>query len=139
RLFSERNIVIAQTLLTRRDLADRVSYLNARNTLLALLHYRVVPVVNENDVVSIEELEESRIGENDTLAALTANLVDADLLVILMSREGLYTADPKDNPEATLVRRVARIDASVESYAGGSEGGGSGGMTTKLKAARLAT
>jgi glutamate 5-kinase len=138
-LFAKRDIVTAQTLLTRRDLSDRLSYLNARNTLLALLRYKVVPIVNENDVVALEELEESRIGENDTLAALTANLIDADLLVILMSREGLYTADPKLHPDAELVRRVERIDATVEGYAGGSEAGGTGGMITKLKAARLAT
>ena len=139
RLFGERGIVTAQTLLTRRDLSDRLSYLNARNTLLALLRYRVVPIVNENDVVAVEELEESRIGENDTLAALTSNLVDADLLAILMTREGLFTADPRTNPEARHVPRVERIDEEVEAYAGGSEGGGSGGMVPKLKAARLAT
>ncbi len=138
-LFAKEGVVTAQTLLTRRDLADRVGYLNARNTLLALLHYRVVPIVNENDVVAVEELAESRIGENDTLAALTANLVDADLLAILMTREGLYTADPKSDPKATLVRQVDRIDAGVEAYAGGSEGQGTGGMVTKLQAARLAT
>jgi glutamate 5-kinase len=138
-LLGAHGIVTAQTLLTRRDLADRVSYLNARNTLLALLHYRVIPIVNENDVVAVEELEESRIGENDTLAALTANLIDADLLAILMTREGLYTSDPQLDRDAVLVRKVERIDASVEAYAGGSEGSGTGGMITKLKAARLAT
>jgi glutamate 5-kinase len=138
-LFAGHGIAVAQTLLTRRDLSDRLSYLNARNTLLALLHYRVVPIVNENDAVAVEELAESRIGENDTLAALTANLVDADLLVLLTTREGLYTADPRYNPNATLVSRVERIDATVESYAGGSEVGGLGGMVTKLRAARLAT
>ena len=139
RFFAGHGIVTAQTLLSRRDLADRVSYLNARNTLLALLHYRVVPVVNENDVVAVEELAESRIGENDTLAALTANLVDADLLALLMTRDGLYMADPREDPTAVLVKRVDRIDAEVEAYAGGSEGDGTGGMVTKLQAARLAT
>ena len=138
-LFAAHGILTAQTLLTRRDLSDRLSYLNARNTLLALLHYRVVPVVNENDVVAVEELEESRIGENDTLAALTANLIDADLLAILMTRDGLYTADPAVDSSARLVSKVDRIDATVEGYAGASEGAGSGGMVTKLKAARLAT
>jgi glutamate 5-kinase len=138
-LFATRGIVTAQTLLTRRDVADRVGYLNARNTLLALLHYKVVPIVNENDVVAVEELQESRIGENDTLAALTANLIDADLLAILMTREGLYTADPRLDPSAQLVPLVERIDAAVEAYAGASEGAGTGGMVTKLKAARLAT
>ena len=138
-LFAAHDIVVAQTLLTRRDLSDRVSYLNARNTLLALLGYKVVPVINENDTVALEEVAESRIGENDTLAALTANLVDADLLVMLMTREGLYTADPTTNPDATLVTRVERIDATVEAYAGASEREGTGGMVTKLQAARLAT
>jgi glutamate 5-kinase len=139
RLFAARGIVTAQTLLTRRDLTDRLGYLNARNTLLALLQYDVVPVVNENDVVAVEELAETRIGENDTLAALSANLVDADLLVMLMSRAGLYTADPQRNPDATLIGRVDKIDAAVEAMAGESEGAGSGGMVTKLNAARLAT
>lgn len=139
RLFGAHGIVVAQALLTRRDLSDRLGYLNARNTLLALLQYRVVPIVNENDAVAVEELAESRIGENDTLAALTANLVDADLLAILMTREGLYTADPQLDPKATLVRRVDRIDATVEAFAGGGEGAGTGGMVTKLRAARLAT
>jgi glutamate 5-kinase len=138
-LFSEHDIVVAQTLLTRRDLSDRLSYLNARNTMLALLSYKVVPIINENDAVALEELAESRIGENDTLAALTANLVDADLLAILMTREGLYTADPGADPNATLVSRVDRIDAAVEAYAGASEDQGTGGMVTKLQAARLAT
>jgi len=139
RLFAAHGVVVAQALLTRRDLSDRLGYLNARNTLLALLQYGVVPIVNENDAVAVEELAESRIGENDTLAALTANLVDADLLALLMTREGLYTADPQQDPAATLVRRVDRIDATVEAYAGGGEGHGTGGMVTKLQAARLAT
>jgi glutamate 5-kinase len=138
-LFAKHGVNVAQALLTRRDLSDRLGYLNARNTLLALLAYKVVPIVNENDAVAVEELVESRIGENDTLAALTANLVDADLLVMLMTREGLYTSDPSVNPNAEIVRRVDRIDSRVEAYAGGSERYGTGGMITKLRAARLAT
>ena len=138
-MFAKHDIVVAQALLTRNDLSDRLSYLNARNTLLALLHYKVVPIINENDAVAVEELTESRIGENDTLSALTANLVDADLLVILMTRAGLFNADPSVDPEATLVSRVDRIDSRIEAYAGGSERGGTGGMITKLHAARLAT
>jgi glutamate 5-kinase len=138
-LFARHGIVVAQTLLTRRDLSDRLSYLNARNTLLALLHYGVVPIVNENDAVAVEELAESRIGENDTLAALTANLVDADLLMLLMTTEGLYTSDPGSDPSATLIERVERIDATIESYASGPAAGGRGGMVSKLSAARLAT
>lgn len=138
-LFARHDIVVAQALLTRRDLSDRLSYLNARNTLLALLHYKAVPIINENDAVAVEELAESRIGENDTLAALTANLVDADLLVILMTRDGLFTGDPGSDPDAVLVPLVERIDATVEGYAGGSAYQGTGGMVTKLQAARLAT
>src|SRR3954470_5967247 len=138
-LFAKHGIVVAQTLLTRRDLSDRLSYLNARNTLLALLHYGVVPIVNENDAVAVEELAESRIGENDTLAALTANLVDADLLLLMMTTEGLFTADPGSDPTATLIGRVDRIDATIESYASGPAAGGRGGMVSKLSAARLAT
>src|SRR6478672_11107036 len=110
-LFAKHGIVVAQTLLTRRDLSDRLSYLNARNTLLALLHYGVVPIINENDTVALEEVAESRIGENDTLAALTANLVDAHMLMLLMTRDGLFSADPDVRPDAELIRRVDRIDA----------------------------
>ena len=138
-LFAKQGLVVAQALLTRRDLSDRLSYLNARNTLLALLHYGVIPIVNENDAVAVEELAESRIGENDTLAALTANLVDADLLMLLMTTEGLFTADPRSDPSATLVQRVERIDARIEAYAGGAAPQGLGGMITKISAARLAT
>ncbi len=138
-LFAEHGIVVAQVLLTRRDLSDRLSYLNARNTFLALLHYKVVPIVNENDVVALEEVVQSRIGENDTLGALTANLLDADLLVMLMTRDGLYAGDPGIDPSVELIRRVERIDSTIEAYAGGSESGGTGGMVTKLTAARLAT
>jgi glutamate 5-kinase len=138
-LFAKHGIVVAQTLLTRRDLSDRLSYLNARNTLLALLHYGVVPIVNENDAVAVEELAESRIGENDTLAALTANLVDADLLMLLMTTRGLYTADPTSDSSATLIERVERIDETIEGYASGPAEGGRGGMVTKISAARLAT
>ena len=138
-MFAEEGVVAAQALLTRRDLSDRLSYLNARNTLLAMLHYRVVPVINENDTVALEEVAESRIGENDTLAALVANLVDAQMLFLLMTRDGLFSADPDVQPDAQLIRRVDHIDATVESYAGGAAIRGSGGMVTKISAARLAT
>ena len=93
-LFAERGITAAQALLARADLVDRQRYLNARNTLLALLELDVVPVVNENDVVSIEEIQDAVIGDNDNLSAQVANLVDADLLLILTDTDGLYTADP---------------------------------------------
>jgi len=104
-LFAWHDIVVAQTLLTRRDLADRQGYLNARNTLLALLEVRAVPVVNENDVVAVDEIEGAKIGDNDNLSALVANLVDADLLVLLGDTAGLYTADPQEHPEAQLIPR----------------------------------
>jgi glutamate 5-kinase len=139
-LFETHGIVVAQTLLTGQDLSDRTGYLNARNTLLAMLELKVVPVVNENDVVAVDEIEGPKIGDNDNLSALVANLVDADLLAILTDTGGLYTADPRLHPEATLIPRVEKIDADIEALASGSvSGAGTGGMTTKLQAARLAT
>ena len=139
-LFSRHRITVAQTLLTRGDLADRQGYLNARNTLLAMLELRVVAIVNENDVVAVDEIEGAKIGDNDNLSALVANLVDADLLVLLTDTGGLYTADPRRNSDAELIQRVERIDARIEALAGGAfEGPGVGGMATKLQAARLAT
>lgn len=139
-LFGWHDIVIAQTLLTRADLADRDRYLNARNTLLALLDLGVVPIVNENDVVAVDEIRETRFGDNDTLSALVANLVDADLLIILTDIAGLYTADPKVCPDARLIPVVERVDEQVEAVAGGvGSERGTGGMATKIQAARLAT
>ncbi|MCS7276456.1 MAG: glutamate 5-kinase [Dehalococcoidia bacterium] len=138
-LFAWHDITVAQTLLTRRDLADRQGYLNARNTLLALLELGVVPIVNENDVVAVEEIEGATIGDNDNLSALVANLVEADLLVLLTDTDGLYTADPYLYPDARPLRRVERIDEQVERLAQDSHGQGRGGMITKLQAARLAT
>jgi glutamate 5-kinase len=137
-LFAWHDITIAQTLLTRRDLADRQGYLNARNTLLGLLELGVVPIINENDVVAVEEIEGARIGDNDNLSALVANLVDADLLVLLTDQAGLYTADPRRDAGAHLVRRVGQIDAEIERLAGDTRGRGVGGMVTKLEAAKLA-
>ena len=139
-LFAARAITIAQALLARADLADRQGYLNARNTLLALLDLAVVPVVNENDVVSIEEIQDAVIGDNDNLSAQVANLVDADLLLILTDTAGLHTADPRHDPSARLIERVERIDATIERAADGQAGSrGIGGMRTKVEAARLAT
>ena len=137
-LFASHEITVAQTLLTGRDLADRHGYLNARNTLLGLLELGVVPIINENDVVAVEEIEGARIGDNDNLSALVANLVDADLLVLLTDQAGLYTADPRRDANAHLIPRVERIDAEIERLAGGTRGRGVGGMATKLQAARLA-
>lgn len=139
-LFDWHQIPVAQALLTRKDFSDRLGYLNVRNTLLSLLELRVVPIVNENDVVSVDELDGEMFGDNDTLSALVANLIDADVLVMLGDMEGLYTADPHVDRDAQLVPLVERLDRDVQAVAGGSWGGvGRGGMTTKLEAARLAT
>jgi len=137
-LFASHEITVAQTLLTRRDLADRQGYLNARNTLLGLLELGVAPIINENDVVAVDEIEGAKIGDNDNLSALVANLVDADLLVLLTDQAGLYTADPRRDAKARLIPRVERIDAETERLAGDTMGRGVGGMVTKLQAARLA-
>jgi glutamate 5-kinase len=139
-LFARHDVTIAQTLLTRRDLADRLGYLNARNTLLAMLELGVVPIINENDVVAIDEIEGTKIGDNDNLSALVANLVDADLLALLTDITGLHTSDPRSNPAAELIPRVERIDAGVEALAGKTQSERSvGGMATKIQAAKLAT
>lgn len=139
-LFGQHNITIAQALLTKGDLSDRAGYLNARNTLLALLELGVICIVNENDVVAIDEIEEFKFGDNDNLSAMVANLVDADLLVLLTDIGGLYTADPHYNSDAQLIRRVDRIDAEIERLAGGAAcKQGTGGMITKIEAAKLAT
>ena len=137
-LFARHDITVAQTLLARRDLADRQGYLNARNTLLGLLELGVVAIINENDVVAVEEIEGTAIGDNDNLSALVANLVDADLLVLLTDQAGLYTADPRHDAGARLIPRVERIDAEIERLAGDTRGRGVGGMTTKVQAAKLA-
>jgi len=136
-LFGHYGLTVAQTLLTRADLGDRLRYLNARNTLLALLAQGVIPIVNENDVVAVEEI---KIGDNDNLSALVANLVDADLLVLLTDLSGLYTADPRKDPSATLIVEVPVIsDEIVRLAAGAGTLRGTGGMVTKVQAARLAT
>jgi len=139
-LFGWHEITIAQTLLTRNDLSNRISYLNARNTLLALLELRVIPIVNENDVVAVDELQTAVFGDNDNLSALVAGLTDADLLMLLTDIGGLYDADPRHNSNARLVERVERIDTFIESLAGATRTErGTGGMVTKVEAAKLAT
>ena len=139
-LFSQYDITVAQALLARADLADRAGYLNTRNTLLALLEIRVLPIVNENDVVAVDEIKEARFGDNDNLSAMVANLVDADLLLILSDIAGLYTADPHRHPEARLIPQVERIDAEIEKLAAGTTSSlAIGGMVTKIEAARLTT
>ncbi len=135
-IFDLYSIPVAQTLLTRADLRDRHRYLNARNTLLACLAHGVLPIINENDVVAVDEI---RVGDNDNLSALVANLVDADLLLILTDIDGLYTADPRRDPSARLIPEVCAIDKSIYALAGGSNGRGTGGMRTKIQAADLAT
>ncbi|MBI2934014.1 MAG: glutamate 5-kinase [Chloroflexi bacterium] len=139
-LFAWHGITVAQALLTKGDLSDRHGYLNARNTLLGLMEMGVICIVNENDVVATDEIREARFGDNDNLSAMAANLVDADLLVILTDTGGLYTADPHKDPAATLIPRVEVIDAWLERLAGGTGSQrGTGGMMTKLEAAKLAT
>jgi len=126
----------AQILLDHDDLASRQRYLNARSTMQALISLNVIPIVNENDTVVTDEI---RFGDNDSLAALVANLIDADLLVILTDKDGLYTANPDQNPDATLISEAMTGDTSLDALAGDSSSGlGRGGMVTKLQAARLA-
>ena len=139
-LFQQHDITVAQALLAKADLSDRAGYLNTRNTLLALLELRVLPVINENDVVAVDEIKEAIFGDNDNLSAMVANLVDADLLIILSDIAGLYTADPRSNPEASLIPKVERIDARIERLASGTSSSlATGGMVTKIEAAKLAT
>ncbi len=126
----------AQILLTHDDLSDRARYLNARATVLRLLDFNVIPVVNENDTVVTDEI---RFGDNDTLAALVANLIQADQLILLTDQQGMYREDPRANPEAELLRQVDANDRSLDAMATGGAGTlGRGGMVTKVQAARLA-
>jgi glutamate 5-kinase len=137
-VFGLYGLTVAQILLTRTDLSSRASYLNARNTLVALLEARILPIVNENDTVAIDEI---RVGDNDNLSALVANLVDADWLVLLTDQAGLFTADPRADPKAQLVREVEgrTIPEEIWRAAGGTDSDlGIGGMFTKVQAADLA-
>jgi glutamate 5-kinase len=134
--FKRHGLKAAQILLTHDDVADRGRYLNARGTFNTLLHLGVVPVVNENDTVATDEI---RLGDNDTLGALTANLIEASLLVILTDQEGLFDADPRSNPEAKLIEEAELSDTRLAGMAGDSKGElGRGGMRTKLSAAHTA-
>jgi glutamate 5-kinase len=134
--FGKRGLHTAQVLLTRDDLADRARYLNARSTLRTLLALGVVPVVNENDTVATDEL---RFGDNDTLAALVANLIEAELLVLLTDQDGLFERDPRLDPTAQLIGETRVDNPQLDAVAGGSVTGlGTGGMVTKVRAARLA-
>jgi glutamate 5-kinase len=137
-VFGLYGMTIAQILLTRADLADRHRYLNSRNTLMALLAQNVIPIINENDTVATEEI---RVGDNDNLSALVANLVDADTLFLLTDQPGLFTSDPRRNVSAQLITDIAEPDIpeSIWQAAGGTSTGlGTGGMITKLQAADLA-
>lgn len=135
-IFDLYSIPVAQALLTREDLRDRRRYLNARNTLLACLLHGVLPIINENDAVAVDAI---RFGDNDTLSALVANLVDADLLLILTDIAGLYSSDPRRDPAAQLIPEVRAITDEIYALAGAAADRGTGGMRTKIQAADLAT
>ena len=136
RAFASHGLHTAQVLLTHDDLADRKRYLNARSTLSTLLELGVVPIINENDTVITDEI---KFGDNDTLGALVANLIDADGLIILTDQPGLFTADPRKNPSATLIAEARAGDPALEAMAGGvGTQYGSGGMITKVIAAKRA-
>ena len=136
-MFEMYDVTVGQTLLTKADISDRNRYLNARNTLLTCFMHGVLPIINENDAVAVDEI---KVGDNDNLSALVANLVDADLLLIATDIDGLYTADPRSNPDATLIAEVSEITPSIYALAGGTGSSrGTGGMITKVQAADLAT
>ncbi len=134
--FRAHDLRTAQVLLTHADLADRERYLNARSTLFTLLRFGVVPVINENDTVVTDEI---KFGDNDTLGALVANLIEGDALIILTDQRGLFTADPRKSPDATFVHHAVAGDPALEAMAGGAGSSlGRGGMLTKILAARRA-
>lgn len=134
--FETHGLHTAQVLLTHADLTDRERYLNARSTLFTLLRFGVIPIINENDTVVTDEI---KFGDNDTLGALVANLVEADALIILTDQKGLFTADPRKDPKATLVKEARAGDPALETMAGGAGTGiGRGGMLTKILAAKRA-
>ena len=135
-LFSDNNLIAAQVLLTHNDLSDRKRYLNARSTIFNLIKQNVIPVINENDTVASEEI---RFGDNDSLAAMVANLIEADILVLLTDQEGLFSSDPRQDANAKLIRHGYADDKDLASLAAGTKSKiGTGGMTTKILAARRA-
>ena len=137
KFFADYGQVVAQVLLTKTESIDRHRYTNSRNTFMELLKKRVIPIVNENDVVALDEL---KIGDNDNMSALVAGIVDADLVIILSDIDGLYTANPQTNPDAKLVPLVNEITPEIEASAGGvGSSRGTGGMATKIQAAKAAT
>lgn len=136
RAFSQHDLHTAQILLTHEDLSDRTRYLNARSTLKTLLAQNIVPVINENDTVTTDEI---KLGDNDTLGALVTNLVDADALIILTDQSGLYDSDPRKNPNAQFIHQIAANHPELTQMAGGAGSGvGTGGMYTKVLAAKRA-
>jgi len=135
--FSNHSLHVAQILLTREGLVPRHRYLNAKNTLQTLIHWKIIPVINENDTVAIEELQ---FTDNDALAVLIVNLVEADLLICLSDVDGLYNSDPRQNPDARRIRSVQKVDETITAMAGESPGrAGRGGMKSKLESARMVT
>ena len=137
KFFADYGQVVAQVLLTKTESVDRHRYANSRNTFMELLKQRVIPIVNENDVVALDEL---KIGDNDNMSALVAGIIDADLVIILSDIDGLYTANPQTHPEAKLVPLVTEITPEIEASAGGvGSARGTGGMATKIQAAKAAT
>lgn len=139
KLFAEYNQTIAQILVTKNVVTNGISRINAVNTIQELLTMGVIPIVNENDVVSTDQILDGNFGDNDTLSALVAKMIGADLLILLSDIDGLYTDDPRSNPDARFISCVEKIDDDLLSCAKGPESGfGTGGMTTKLAAAEIA-
>lgn len=136
KLFAEYGQTVAQVLLTREDSVNRSRYANSRNTLLTLLRMGAIPIINENDAVAVDEL---KIGDNDTLSAMVASIVDADALIILSDIEGVYNDNPQNNPDAELIREITDITPEIEALSGGpGSQRGTGGMYTKIQAAKIA-
>ena len=137
KIFADYGQIVAQVLITKTEAIDRHRYTNTRNTFMELMRQRVIPIVNENDVVALDEL---KIGDNDNMSALVAGIVDADLVIILSDVDGLYTANPQTHPDAVIVPEVAEITPEIEASAGGvGSARGTGGMATKIQAAKAAT
>lgn len=137
KFFADYGQIVAQVLITKTEAIDRHRYTNTRNTFMELMRQRVIPIVNENDVVALDEL---KIGDNDNMSALVAGIVDADLVIILSDVDGLYTANPQTHPDAVIVLEVTEITPEIEASAGGvGSARGTGGMATKIQAAKAAT
>ena len=138
--FQKHNLIVGQALISRSDLQNRLGYLNIRNTLENLMNQKAVPIINENDVVSVDELEGEIYGDNDRLSAMIANAIDADLLILLGDIEGIFTSDPKFNKDAKLINSIEEINNEIINISGdSSDNVGSGGMKSKIEAASLAT